>query len=76
MLTTRVPDSWQDLQIQVGRILTDCGFAVQIERAVPLVRGHADIDVYAEEIVKGRRNRIFCETASSAPAWNPFKLMM
>lgn len=61
MLTTQVPDSWQDLQNQVGRILTDCGFAVEIERAVPLVRGQADIDVYAEEIVKGRRNRIFCE---------------
>lgn len=61
MLTTRVPDSWQDLQNQVGRILMECGFAVEIERAVPLVRGQASIDVYAEEIVKGRRNRIFCE---------------
>lgn len=61
MLTTQVPDSWQDLQNQVGRILADCGFEVEIERAFPLVRGQASIDVYVEEIVKGRRNRIFCE---------------
>lgn len=61
MLTARIPDSWQDLQKEVGRILAECGFAVHVEHPLALVRGRADIDVYAEETIKGRRNIILCE---------------
>lgn len=61
MLTTRVPDTWQDLQTSVARILSECGFAVALERVVDLGRGRAEIDVSAEEFIQGRRNLIICE---------------
>jgi len=61
MLTTRTPDTWQDLQNEVGRILAECGFVVQIEHPLPLARGQADIDVYAEENINGRRYVLLCE---------------
>lgn len=61
MLTSRVPGTWQDLQREVARVLSECGFAVALERAVGLGRGRAEIDVFAEESIKGRRNLIICE---------------
>lgn len=61
MLTNCVPDTWQNLQEEVARVLAECGFVVQIERSVSLARGQADIDVYAEEVVNGRRYVILCE---------------
>lgn len=61
MLTARVPDTWQELQNEVARILSECGFTVSVEHHLPLARGQADIDVYAEENINGRRNLILCE---------------
>lgn len=61
MLTTRTPDTWQDLQNEVARILAESGFLAHIEHPLPLARGQADIDVYAEEMVNGRRYIILCE---------------
>jgi hypothetical protein len=31
MITTSIPDSWKDLQNEVGKILSQCGFEVEIE---------------------------------------------
>lgn len=61
MITSRIPDTWQDLQQSVAQILSDCGFNVELEKVVDLGRGQAEIDVYAEETIKGRRNLIICE---------------
>lgn len=61
MITRHIPDNWQALQIEVGRILLECGFSVEVERKVQSARGTVEIDVYAEETVRGRRYAIACE---------------
>lgn len=61
MITAHQPNDWRDLQNSVACILCECGFTVQIEKTVPMVRGQAEIDVYAEESVKGRRYVIIGE---------------
>lgn len=61
MITNRTPNSWIDLQDQTARILDECGFTVEIEKNIETVRGTVEIDVYAEETVKGRSYKILCE---------------
>lgn len=61
MITARVPNSWQDLQEVVANILLECGFSVELEYVLDLGRGKAEIDVYAEETIGGRLNKIICE---------------
>jgi hypothetical protein len=61
MITRNVPDSWQALQTEVGRILKECGFEVEIEKKVQSARGSVELDVYAEETVRGRKYAIACE---------------
>ncbi len=61
VITTAIPANWRDLQDQAARILDECGFAVEVEKKVSTVRGDVEIDVYAEEDVKGRRYTIICE---------------
>jgi len=61
MISSKSPDSWQGLQIEVARILKECGFTVEIEKMLETVRGDVEVDVYAEEIIKGRKNIIICE---------------
>lgn len=61
MITEEVPADWRALQREVARILKECGFTVAVERTIDLVRGDAEIDVYAEELNRGRQNVILCE---------------
>jgi len=61
MITSTVPATWQDLQTETARILEECGFTVELEKKVETARGEVEIDVYAEEAVKGRTYRILCE---------------
>jgi hypothetical protein len=61
MITSVGPTDWRDLQRHVGRILTEAGLSVEIEKTITLGRGAAEIDVYAEELVKGRRYVILAE---------------
>lgn len=61
MLTSHTPDNWRDLQNEVARVFAECGFKVDIEQTVATVRGKVEIDVAAEEEVKGRRYTILCE---------------
>jgi restriction system protein len=61
MITSIVPKTWKDLQNEVGNILKECGFSVEVEKKVNTARGEAELDVYAEEIVKGRKYSIICE---------------
>lgn len=61
MITSKEPKNWQDLQNEVARILRECGFSVEIEKILKTARGQVEIDVYAEEIIKGRKYVITCE---------------
>jgi hypothetical protein len=61
MITIEVPKTWQDLQRETARILEECGFTVEIEKKIQTVRGVVEIDVYAEEEVKGRKYTILVE---------------
>ena len=61
MITNVLPNDWRDLQAQVARILAECGFAVEVEKKIQTVRGEVEIDVYAEEAIKGRTYSILCE---------------
>jgi len=61
MITKYTPDTWQSLQSNVGRILSECDFKVEVEKTVRTARGEVELDVYAEEIVKGRKYSIACE---------------
>lgn len=61
MISRNVPNSWQELQNEVGRILQECGFDVEVEKKTPAVRGAVELDVYAEETVRGRKYAIVCE---------------
>ena len=61
MITCSVPKDWKELQNEVGKILEQCGFTVEVEKVVDTARGKAELDVYAKEVVKGRKYSIVCE---------------
>lgn len=61
MITERIPDTWQDLQNQVAQILEECGFNVEVEKTVSTARGEVELDVYAEETIRGRKYSIAVE---------------
>lgn len=61
MITNTVPETWQELQRQTALFLEECGFEVELEKKVQTVRGEVEVDIYAEELVKGRKYRILCE---------------
>lgn len=61
MITSKSPEDWKQLQVEVGRLLAECGFTVDIEKKVATVRGDVELDVYAQEEVKGRKYSIVCE---------------
>ena len=41
------PASWKDLQVQVARILKECGLTAEVERSLKTARGTVNVDVYA-----------------------------
>lgn len=61
MITLIEPTNWKDLQVKVAEILSECGFGTTIEKIVATARGKVELDVYAEEEVKGRKYSIICE---------------
>lgn len=61
MITERQPENWRELQIDVARILSECGMHSEVEKSVDLARGKAEIDVFAVETIQGRKNTIYCE---------------
>lgn len=60
-ITSQTPANWNDLQDKVAEILTQCGFDAGKEQVIESVRGKVEIDVFAEELVKGRKYTILCE---------------
>lgn len=61
MITRKVLENWRSLQIEVGQILTECKFTVEVEKKIKSPRGGVEIDVFAEECVHGRKYVIACE---------------
>lgn len=48
-IEAQLPRTWQELEAVVGRILAECGYDVEVQKHVPLARGSADIDVWADD---------------------------
>ena len=61
ILTNKQPTDWKDLQNKVSEILNNCGFKVETEKKTETARGKIELDVYAEETIKGRKYSIVCE---------------
>ena len=61
MITISSPYNWCNLQDEVATILDQCGFHVETEKTVKTSRGKVELDVYAEEEIKGRKYSIVCE---------------
>lgn len=45
----RLPATWQELETTVGRILSECGYDVELQKNVKLARGDVNVDVWAVE---------------------------
>lgn len=61
MITEKLPSDWRDLQQLVATVLAECGFTVEVERPTRTVRGTKKVDVYAEEVHRGRKSIVLCE---------------
>lgn len=61
MISSSAPSDWRELQREAGLILSQCGFTVEVEKKLRTVRGNVELDVYAEETVRGRKYSIACE---------------
>jgi len=46
---TRTPETWKDLQNEVGQILRECGFYAEVDKNIKTAREAVDVDVYAED---------------------------
>ncbi len=46
---THTPETWKDLQNEVGQILRECGFCAKVNKGIKIVRGKVKIDVYAKD---------------------------
>jgi hypothetical protein len=54
LITEKTPSTWQELQNWCKEILKECGFDAKTEHTVQLVRGKAEVDIFAKEVVEGR----------------------
>ena len=48
LITSVIPQTWQQLEEAVADILRESGMAVQHQVRLPLARGHYDVDVLVE----------------------------
>ena len=46
-ITSEVPTTWKDLQDKVCKYLNQCGYHAESPKTIELVRGKAEVDVYA-----------------------------
>lgn len=70
VITDLIPADWHDLQVQVGRILEECGFVIEIDKSISTVRGSVNVDVYAEDRTQKPTTIYICECkdwSSSVP---------
>lgn len=54
-ITTTEPKNWRNLQDEVCRYLNEAGYIAETPKTIKTVRGHVEVDVYAEsnkELIK------------------------
>jgi restriction system protein len=61
LITSTLPEQWQDLEAAVADLLKKCGMAVEISHCVSTVRGDVVVDVHAIDTAARRNTAIFCE---------------
>jgi hypothetical protein len=61
LITSKIPDTWQELEELVTRILNECGMKANRKVVLTTPRGQVEVDVLAEEYVHGITHRIICE---------------
>lgn len=61
LITTKIPESWEELEDLVTAILNECGMKAQRQVTLKLPRGTVDVDVVAEETVDGIVHVTVCE---------------
>jgi len=61
LITESSPSDWRHLQTAVGDILSECGFAVEVEKTLETVRGDVELDVHGLETVDRRTYSVACE---------------
>jgi hypothetical protein len=66
LITSRLPDKWDELEDLVTAILNECGMNARRKISLKLPRGNVVVDVYAEDIVDGIVHRTICECKN----WN------
>jgi hypothetical protein len=50
LIEASLPETWQELEVLVARILRECGYDVEVQRNVQLAgRGDVNIDVWADD---------------------------
>lgn len=47
MINPKTPETWQQLQTEAGRILSEIGWKVEIEKKIKTARGSVEVDVFA-----------------------------
>lgn len=55
------PADWQDLQRKVAEVFRDLGFQTEVEKYLDLVKGGAEIDVYAVDETQNPKTIYVCE---------------
>lgn len=61
LITSKMPDTWEELEKTVAAILLECGMESTRTVKLKLPRGSVDIDVVAKEANDGIQNLIICE---------------
>ncbi|CDZ54396.1 restriction endonuclease [Neorhizobium galegae] len=61
LITSKMPDSWEELEEIVADILREAGMESNRTVSVKLPRGSVDIDVLAKETSDGIHNVVICE---------------
>ncbi len=61
VINTSAPADWHDLQVQVNKILNECGLTSEIDKKITTVRGPVKVDVYAEDSFNRPPTTYLCE---------------
>ncbi len=61
LISSQVPETWQELEEAVTAILSECGMELHRQVTLELPRGSVDVDVFASETVDGIAHKTICE---------------
>ena len=61
LITSKNPDTWQELELLVEVILNECGMRAKRKEELHVRSGPVVVDVLADEEVHGINHRIICE---------------